>query len=245
LQELTEAGSKRNEMELRTILGSFLFTGDQVFKKIKVLSGGEKSRVALAKTLISEANFLLLDEPTNHLDMQSVNILIQALDQYEGTFVLISHDRFFVENVANKIWYIEDYQLKEYPGTYHEYELFQEQREKDLKRSGVTEKAEKAPVKEEVKPKANLNSGNNQTLQQDLKKANKQLQDVEKKVQELEQELATYEAQLADPDIYGNVNNLKDATLKFEKTKKELDTKNSEWEKVAGQIENLESQLKG
>ena len=122
-------------MELRTVLGSFLFTGDEVFKKIKVLSGGEKSRVALAKTLISEANFLLLDEPTNHLDMQSVNILIQALEQYEGTFIVISHDRYFVENVANKIWYIEDYQLKEYPGTYHEYELFQEKREKERKQN--------------------------------------------------------------------------------------------------------------
>jgi ATP-binding cassette subfamily F protein 3 len=244
LQELTEAGSKRNEMELRTILGSFLFTGDQVFKKIKVLSGGEKSRVALAKTLISEANFLLLDEPTNHLDMQSVNILIQALDQYEGTFMVISHDRFFVENVANKIWYIEDYQLKEYPGTYHEYELFQEQREKDLKKGGIV-KTEKTPAKEETKPKAAFNAGTNQALQQDLKKANQQLKDIEKQVQQLELELATYEKQLADSHIYSNVNNLKDATLKFEQTKKDLDAKNQTWETVMEQVENLETQLKG
>src|SRR5690606_3493057 len=96
LQELQQAGSGKPEVELRTVLGSFLFTGDTVVKKIKVLSGGEKSRVALAKTLISEANFLMLDEPTNHLDMQSVNILIQALEQYEGSFICISHDRYFV-----------------------------------------------------------------------------------------------------------------------------------------------------
>jgi ATP-binding cassette subfamily F protein 3 len=242
LQELSEAGSKRNEMELRTILGSFLFTGDQVFKKIKVLSGGEKSRVALAKTLISEANFLLLDEPTNHLDMQSVNILIQALDQYEGTFVVISHDRYFVENVANKIWYIEDYQLKEYPGTYHEYEMFQEAREKEAKKNAP--KPEKTVAKTEAKPKAEVNPNNYQQLQNDLKKANKTLQEVEKKVQQLEEELAAYEAKLAEPEIFGNVSSLTDYTLKFEKTKKELDAKNTEWESVAEQVENLESQLK-
>ncbi|MBK0404725.1 ABC-F family ATP-binding cassette domain-containing protein [Adhaeribacter sp. BT258] len=243
LQELTEAGSKRNEMELRTILGSFLFTGDQVFKKIKVLSGGEKSRVALAKTLISEANFLLLDEPTNHLDMQSVNILIQALDQYEGTFVVISHDRYFVENVANKIWYIEDYQLKEYPGTYHEFEMFQESKEKEAKKNAP--KPEKTVIKTEAKPKTEVNPNNFQQLQNDLKKAGKQLQEVEMKVQELEQELAAYEAKLAEPEVYGNVSSLTDFTLKFEKTKKELDAKNSEWETVAEQVENLEGQLRG
>ena len=110
LQEMVQAGSSKSETELRNVLGCFLFTNDDVFKKIKVLSGGEKSRVALAKTLISESNFLLLDEPTNHLDMQSVNILIQALQQYEGTFVTVSHDRHFIKGVANKIWYIENHQ---------------------------------------------------------------------------------------------------------------------------------------
>ncbi len=121
LQELKQAGSDKSETELRGVLGCFLFSNDDVFKRIKVLSGGEKSRVALAKTLISEANFLLLDEPTNHLDMQSVNILIQALQQYEGTFVTVSHDRHFISGVANKIWYIEDQEIKEYPGTYQEF----------------------------------------------------------------------------------------------------------------------------
>ena len=107
LSELKQAGSEKTEQELRTVLGCFLFSDEEVYKKIKVLSGGEKSRVALAKTLISEANFLLLDEPTNHLDMQSVNILAQALLQYQGTFVVVSHDRQFISEIANKIWYIE------------------------------------------------------------------------------------------------------------------------------------------
>ena len=128
LEELKSANPNKGEGELRGVLGCFLFSGDEVFKKIKVLSGGEKSRVALAKVLLSQANFLLLDEPTNHLDMQSVNILIQALEQYEGTYVVVSHDRYFVSQIANKIWYIEDEQIKEYPGTYDEYEWWLEER---------------------------------------------------------------------------------------------------------------------
>ncbi|MER2999325.1 ABC-F family ATP-binding cassette domain-containing protein [Pontibacter populi] len=238
LQELQQAGSKKTEVELRTLLGSFLFTNDDVFKKIKVLSGGEKSRVALAKTLISEANFLMLDEPTNHLDMQSVNILIQALEQYEGTFVIISHDRYFVENVATKIWYIEDYQLKEYPGTYHEYEAFQEKREKEAKLQAAVAPA---PKKEEPKPARN-NSEFNQ-LNNQLKQANKKLTELEKNVQQLEQELAKYETELADPKVYGNVSLLQETSKKFEAVKKDLDKANSLWEEQMMEVEELEGKL--
>jgi ATP-binding cassette subfamily F protein 3 len=242
LQELTEAGSNRNEMELRTILGSFLFTGDEVFKKIKVLSGGEKSRVALAKTLISEANFLLLDEPTNPLDMQSVNILIQALDQYEGTFVVISHDRYFVENVANKIWYIEDFQLKEYPGTYHEYEQWQELRDKDARKNGV--KIEKPAAKPAAEQKPKPTAAENSQVQNDLKKLNQQLRQVEQEVQQLESQLTALESQLADPMVYGNPEALQQVTQQFEANKKALDQKNNQWESLMETIESLEIQTR-
>jgi len=237
LQEMVEAGSKRSEMELRTVLGSFLFTGDEVYKKIRVLSGGEKSRVALAKTLISEANFLLLDEPTNHLDMQSVNILIQALEQYEGTYIVISHDRFFVENVANKIWYIEDYQLKQYPGTYNEWEQWMEDREKAAKKAALSAPAAPKPLKEEKKQ---LSNSEREANQQELRKASKELKEVETRVTALEQELAIYEKQLADPAIYNNAAQLKDATVKFEQVKKELARVNDQWEKLAERVEVLE-----
>ncbi|WP_223649493.1 ABC-F family ATP-binding cassette domain-containing protein [Hymenobacter psoromatis] len=229
IQEMNEAGSRRNEMELRGVLGSFLFTGDDVYKKIKVLSGGEKSRVALAKTLISEANFLLLDEPTNHLDMQSVNILIQALEQYEGTFIVISHDRYFVENVATKIWYIEDFQLKEYPGTYHEYEQWQDERTKAAKLNGSAAPTPKAAPKPEQKADATPAK----TSSPDQKKALRELADVEASIDKLEKELATYEKQLADPKIYQNAAQLKDATVKFEQVKKELARQNDRWEMLA------------
>ena len=230
LQEMSEAGSKRNDMELRSVLGSFLFTGEEVFKKIKVLSGGEKSRVALAKTLISEANFLLLDEPTNHLDMVSVNILIQALEQYEGTFIVISHDRYFVENVATKIWFIEDYQLKEYPGTYAEYELWQEDREKAAKKAGLPSPSAPRPAPKS-EPKAE--AAPSKTPSPDQKKALKELAEVEANIDKLEKELAGYEKELADPKIYQNAAQLKDVTLKFELVKKELAKLNDRWEILA------------
>lgn len=237
LSELQQAGSKKTEMELRSLLGSFLFTGDEVFKKVKVLSGGEKSRVALAKTLISEANFLMLDEPTNHLDMQSVNILIQALEQYEGTFVVISHDRYFVENVATKIWYIEDYQLKEYPGTYHEYEAWQEKREKDVKASAAAE----APVAKQEKQPREKNEFTQ--LSNQLKQVKRQVSDVEKEVTKLEQQLAEQEKHLADPAVFGDIAKLQQATQKFEEIKTDLDKTQEHWEELMLKAEDIESKL--
>lgn len=121
LEELMQAGTKKSETEIRSILGAFLFSKDEVKKYIKVLSGGEKARVALAKMLAQAPNFLLLDEPTNHLDMLSINILIQALQQYEGTFITVSHNRYFISELANTIWYLQDQNIKEYPGNYEEY----------------------------------------------------------------------------------------------------------------------------
>src|SRR5690606_880113 len=151
LDELRQHAPGKTDQELRTILGCFLFSGDDVFKKIKVLSGGEKARVALAKTLLTQANFLLLDEPTNHLDMQSINILIQALQQYEGTFIVVSHDRYFVSNIANKIWWLEDQQIREYPGSYDEYVTWKTEREKEQAKMPAPRKEEQPkpnPVKE-------------------------------------------------------------------------------------------------
>lgn len=126
LEELKQVGAQRSETALRKIAGMFLFTKDDIYKKIKVLSGGEKSRVALAKALLSEANFLLLDEPTNHLDMISIDILAQTLQQYQGSCIIVSHDRHFISRIANKIWYIEGKQIKEYPGTYEDYAYWQQ-----------------------------------------------------------------------------------------------------------------------
>ncbi|MEY3678596.1 MAG: hypothetical protein RI924_737 [Bacteroidota bacterium] len=233
LNELQNFAPKHTETELRSILGCFLFTGDDVFKKIRVLSGGEKSRVALAKALTADANFLILDEPTNHLDIQSVNILIQALRQYEGTFIVVSHDRYLLDNVANKIWFIEDQQIKEYPGTYAEYE------EWNSKRVSGAKSNTPAPKKEEKKetPSKNENPDKNK----DLKKLNQQLQNLETEVSELEKAVRLAEEELAKPDIYADSEKLSAAYSRYEELKANILEKHQSWEEMAEKILEMES----
>ncbi|MEM7551009.1 MAG: ABC-F family ATP-binding cassette domain-containing protein [Bacteroidota bacterium] len=237
LEELKQSGSGKTELELRGILGSFLFTGEQVFKRIKVLSGGEKSRVALAKTLISESNFLLLDEPTNHLDIQSVEILIQALNQYEGTYLVVSHDRHFVTKVANKIWYIEDRELKEYPGTYEEYELFMSERQPN----GNTQKeVKKEKPKSEKKPK---DKSEEIEIQNKLRNLKKELSEIEQHIQKLEDKETKLESDMSNPEVYGNPDKLLETNQKYEKIKAELESVQEDWDKKAEEIDELEGEL--
>lgn len=240
LDELKQAGSEKTEMELRSVLGCFLFSNDDVFKKIKVLSGGEKSRVALARTLISEANFLLLDEPTNHLDMQSVNVLIQALQQYEGSFVIVSHDRHFVSHVANKIWYIEDHQIKEYPGTFDEYEVWKSERVKEAKNAPKTE-VEKEKAKDK-RPVA-LDEQERKELQKNLKKASLRLEEIENNISELEKKKAAIEKQLADPLIYENSQKLAETNAAYKKMADTLEEANQDWEIAMLEVDEWEKKM--
>ncbi|MFL0205365.1 ABC-F family ATP-binding cassette domain-containing protein [Aquirufa sp. 2-AUSEE-184A6] len=215
IDELKATGTTKTEMELRSVLGCFLFSGEEVFKKIKVLSGGEKSRVALAKVLISEANFLLLDEPTNHLDMQSVNILIQALQQYEGTYVVVSHDRYFVTNIANKIWYIEDHEIKEYPGTFDEYETWMATRETSkpvAAKSVAKQKPELAPVEAKTPNQA------------------KQIEKLEAEIMVIENNIASIEAQMVDLANAADYTGLKKLEADLATEKEKLSATTASWE---------------
>jgi ATP-binding cassette subfamily F protein 3 len=236
IQEMSQAGSRKTEMELRGVLGCFLFSNEEVYKKIKVLSGGEKSRVALAKTLISEANFLLLDEPTNHLDFQSVNILIQALQQYEGTFITVSHDRHFIKGVANKIWYIEQYEIKEYPGTYEEYEFWRSQQVE----VPATVAAPK-PVKEEVAPPKSKEE--TQQAKRELKKLEDQLQLIEKEISQLEGKKKELEDKLADSSLYLDEVQAQKIQTSYQQVDQSLQASNSTWEKLVDQISQLQQQV--
>jgi ATP-binding cassette subfamily F protein 3 len=228
LDELKHFGSKRSETELRNILGCFLFSNDDVFKKIKVLSGGEKSRVALAKTMISDANFLLLDEPTNHLDMVSVNILIQALQQYEGTFVVVSHDRHFVSQIANKIWYIEDHQIKEYPGTYDEYCYWIE----NIKINNLQKVVENKNITK-VEPIVKEQKTENKI---DTKKLEQRMSKIEEQIKKLVEEKNAIEEELIKVEVYSNPDKLAEFGLKLEKIEVELNNLNSEWENIFNQL---------
>jgi ATP-binding cassette subfamily F protein 3 len=236
LQELQSFAPKHNETELRTILGSFLFTGDDVFKKIKVLSGGEKSRVALAKALTADANFLILDEPTNHLDIQSVNILIQALQQYEGTFIVVSHDRYFLDNVANKIWFIEDHKIKVYPGTYEEYDIWQAKRKFEPKVSAPVPQPKKEEKKEPVVAKKPDDDKSKQ-----LKKLNQDLARMEEQIGELEKVIKQLEAQLADDKLYTDAKKAQEINETYQLKKLDLKEIQAKWEMLAEHILELEA----
>ena len=168
VDEMKMCGSQRTDQELRTLLGCFLFSGDDVEKKIRVLSGGEKARLALAKTIVSKANFLMLDEPTNHLDMHSCELLIGALNKYEGSLILVSHDRYFISKSANKIWEIEDHQVKEFDGGYDEWVEWKER----MKKSRDATSSSQEPSKKNAND--NQKNAENKTTGQQVKESNNQ-----------------------------------------------------------------------
>ncbi|WP_421877953.1 ABC-F family ATP-binding cassette domain-containing protein [Marinoscillum sp.] len=224
LEELKQAGSGKTEQELRNVLGCFLFSDEEVFKKIKVLSGGEKSRVALAKTLISESNFLMLDEPTNHLDMLSVSILVQALQQFEGTFLLVSHDRDFISNVANKIWWIEDQEIKEYPGTYEEWHWWYTKEQEKKKQQQVSQQTAQKEIKSSVNTKPRHD--------QPQKELEKEISQIEQRIETLETEIAKLEEELAKPEVYEDEQKLSKTTNKYNSKKAELEKLHSRWEEL-------------
>ena len=231
IEEMKQAGSGKTEQELRNVLGCFLFSDDDQYKKIKVLSGGEKSRVALAKTLISEANFLLLDEPTNHLDFISENILIQALQQYTGSFVVVSHNRHFVGQIANKIWYIEDQQVKEYPGTYDEYEYWRKQQA--LAAAPATKTTSKAKPEKKAEPVRSNESENK------LKMLEKEMKKVEAEMETLQQKKEAVELDMTKPEVFGDFTAMQKSQQELTILNQKLQAVNKRWDELAETIDTL------
>lgn len=227
LEELQHEAPDESDTYLRSLLGAFLLKGDDVFKKIKVLSGGEKARVALAKTILAKANFLLLDEPTNHLDIQSVNVLVDVLNRYEGSYIVVSHDRYFLSRIANKIWTIENHELKEFPGTYEEYDEFLKRREKDkIKPAAPVKKVVETPVvknnqaeKDAEKEKKKLK----QKLEQQVKKLEEELNVVRKKHEVLSEKMS-------DPEVFKDAAQFKKLQLEYDHCSRELKIKGADWE---------------
>lgn len=257
LDELKNFGSGRSEVELRSLLGCFLFTGDDVYKRIKILSGGEKARVALAKTIISQANFLLLDEPTNHLDMNSVQMLIDALAQYDGTYVLVSHDRYFVSQTANKIWEIVDGEIKEFKGTYAEWEEYKKRQAENAKLLASADKASDDSKKKEVKTERSANSNNNNSnnsnknnqqknapidkdKQKELQKHKRQFQQLEEQLARLNEKKAALETSMNDPETYSDKKRFQQLESEYAQLGKELKQVNEEYEKAFEKLMELE-----
>ena len=243
LEEMKDARSGKTDLELRSLLGAFLFSGDAVDKKIKVLSGGEKARVALAKTIVSKANFLMLDEPTNHLDIHSVDLLVEALNKYEGSLILVSHDRYFISRIANKIWEIEDQKILEFKGTYAEWEDWKERR---AKAQADAAKAEKGNVKAEApkavaaaKPAPQQQQLNNDA-KKDLQKLKTKFKTLEETVEKLNKSKTSLEAALANPDIYSDKQKFIKAEADYNKAAQDLAAANKEYELLFEKIMELE-----
>jgi len=215
----------------RDMLGSFLFSGDDVEKKVSVLSGGERSRLALCKMLLQSSNFLILDEPTNHLDIISKEVLKNALKSYQGTLVIVSHDRDFLAGLSNKIIEFRDGQIKTHLGDINDYLSFRkvesmreiEKRSKELKK----------PVK------VQLGKEDRKALEKEIKKVNNLLSKAERKIDDLEKFIANCDVDLADPQKSESLLSDAEFFANYQKSKDDLDQQMEDWEKYQSQMEAL------
>lgn len=241
LDIMMDAGSGEKESRLRSILGSFLFTGDDVFKKVRVLSGGEKSRLALAKMLLSPANFLIFDEPTNHLDMTSKNVLQQAIMQYEGTCIIVSHDRSFLDPIVNKVLEVRPGTLKTYLGNISYY-LDKKKEEAELETSIESQHDTNKDVlsKKEIRQ---LNAKKRQLISKHLGPIQKKVRAVENKIEKLESNKLRIESLMAESDFYDDSEKVKETLIEYEQIKTELEESYFKWEEHSSKIEQLEKDL--
>lgn len=240
LDEMKECGSGKTELELRALMGCFLFSGDDVEKKIKILSGGEKARVALAKVIAGKGNFLMLDEPTNHLDMHSVELLAEALNKYEGTSILVSHDRFFISKTANTIWEIVDHEIKVFKGPYQEYVEWKERMAKQAAETAKEEAKETAAIKEPVvaeKPKENQLD---REQKKELQRLQKQFSKLEEDINKLNNTRTTIETNLGDPSVYADVKKFQQLESEHKTILQKISVAEKEYESLFEKIMELE-----
>ncbi len=227
LNDIGQVAPRATQTELRSVLGCFLFSDDDVFKRIGVLSGGERNRYALARMLMQPGNFLLLDEPTNHLDMRSKDVLLEALRTFTGTVVFVSHDRYFLEQVATRVFEVGGGTVEVFPGNYEDYMWRKNADAATL--AGKVTLAAPAPVSAPAKQQSNKEANR-------VKKLKERHQFLEDKVAQLEEHIANHERELAH---FKSV----DETLRVngivESGRLELQNVMAEWEQIGSQIESL------
>ncbi|WP_372916840.1 ABC-F family ATP-binding cassette domain-containing protein [Salegentibacter sp.] len=225
---MIDAANEKNRSKVRDILGSFLFRGEEVDKKVKVLSGGERNRLALAKLLLQPFNVLVMDEPTNHLDIKSKNVLKQALKSFEGTLILVSHDRDFLQGLSKTVYEFKNRKIKEYLG---DIDFYLNQRQVENMRA-IEKKDEVARVAKSNQPDEGKQSYKDQkklkSLQNKLSNTESRIGKLEKEIKEKDAELATnYEEVMAKPDFLE----------KYNKTKKELEEQMQKWEELQEKLD--------
>lgn len=227
LDTMIDAANEKTRSKVRDILGSFLFRGDEVEKYVRVLSGGERNRLALAKMLLQPFNVLVMDEPTNHLDIKSKNVLKQALINFEGTLILVSHDRDFLQGLTNKVYEFKDRIIKEYLG---DIDYYLDQRKVEDFRA--IEKRDEQKESKKAKPKSNSykDSKTIKSLKNKLSNVESKIASYEKDIAAIDQELLMdYDTTIAKPNFFDN----------YEKKKKDLEGLMENWEKITLQLEEL------
>ncbi len=260
IEELGTLTKGHNETQVRSLLGAFLFSGDDAFKKIGVLSGGEKSRVALAKALLFPSNFMILDEPTNHLDIQSKSILIEALKQYAGTFVVVSHDRHFLDQVVNKVWYVERGKVHTYIGNYSDYQYHLSTRKDEpanIKSAGGVENKKYGVVNSNSKNRSfppklrderrreaeERNRRHREIQERGIENVNdwrqlssaqllKALAELENRIQSMEDRKSEIERALQEPDAYKDRNMSDELSSEYSELQESLTSLYEKWESI-------------
>lgn len=226
LETMENAATDTNRMKVRDMLGAFLFRGDDVEKKVKVLSGGERNRLALCKLLLQPINVLVMDEPTNHLDIKSKNVLKAALQKFEGTLLLVSHDRDFLQGMSNIVYEFKDQKIKEYLGDIN---YFLEMRNMENMREVEKKDIVKKEAPKEVQKVSYEDQKKNKTLQNKLSKIESQIKDLERDIQNDDKALASnYDKHIEDASFF----------TAYNKKKKDLDNLLDEWALVQEEIEN-------
>jgi len=231
LDTMLDAATDANRPKVRDMLGAFLFRGDDVEKKVKVLSGGERNRLALAMLLLKPINVLLMDEPTNHLDIKSKNVLKAALKNYEGTLLLVSHDRDFLQGMTDKVYEFKDQSIKEYLGDIN---YFLEERKANDMRDFEQKKESGKPKEKEVEKKQKNYSYEDQKR---LKTLNNKLSKAESAITELEKKITKADAELAEN--YEKLMNDSKWFTAYEKLKTDLEKTMEEWEQTQEEIDNM------
>ncbi len=246
-EELLSVATDESQTELRTLLGAFLFTGDEIEKKVSVLSGGEKSRLILAKMLLRPANFLLLDEPTSHLDIPSRNVLEMALKQFQGTICLITHDRHLINEIANKVIEIDNGVPHLYPGNY-DYYLYKKQQiqseeaeKREVQKSEIQRKKEPQRKKSSCRTKEERRKRAQEMDQfkKQLSALEKRFQEVEKSLQDATQKLDHLNQRLSDPQLYLNQKETYETVQTHKQVKEQVRELTQLWEFLALELEEL------
>ncbi|MBI3922511.1 MAG: ATP-binding cassette domain-containing protein [Armatimonadetes bacterium] len=250
LEVLDEVAEGEIRKRLRTVLGSFLFSGDDVFKGISVLSGGEKSRVALAKMLLQPSNFLIMDEPTNHLDMQSKQVLQEALQHFTGTYLIVSHDRAFLDPLVNKVLEVRHGGVVTYLGNVSDYLDRKRAEREDTPRLSPLSRAAKATASSrQMEPLAASSEKERKRLEAELRQERhrrlqplkKQLQALEKSINSMESRKTEIEALMADPEFYKEGDAVKRISVEYQELQQGLEKEYAEWTEVSQGIAAVES----